>query len=155
MLRPRSAGEHDRFAPKQGLVGTTTARSGLDHSEMPRGKRILSGLDRQSRLHRVGCAVAAQGDVTLILSKDREAFSAFPAFVRRGEVYMLKRIGILVMAAVIGMLGLEVGEKMSIPGVSGLISPAHAVIGRPGTPRSVAGVARRTYRRCATGVYRC
>ena len=28
-------------------------------------------------------------------------------------------------------------------------------VGRPGTPRSVAGVARRTYRRCATGVYRC
>jgi hypothetical protein len=68
---------------------------------------------------------------------------------------MLKRIGILMVAAVIGVLGLEVGEKMSVPGVSGVISPAHAVIGRPGTPRSVAGVARRTYRRCATGVYRC
>jgi hypothetical protein len=67
---------------------------------------------------------------------------------------MLKRIGILIVAAVIGVLGLEVGEK-SVPGVSGVISPAHAVIGRPGTPRSVAGVARRTYRRCATGVYRC
>ena len=57
---------------------------------------------------------------------------------------MLKRIGILMVAAVIGVLGLEVGEKMSVPGVSGVISPAHAVIGRPGTPRSVAGVARRT-----------
>ena len=68
---------------------------------------------------------------------------------------MLKRIGIVMVAAVIGVLGLEVGEKMSVPGVSGVISPAHAVIGRPGTPRSVAGVARRTYRRCATGVYRC
>ena len=68
---------------------------------------------------------------------------------------MLKRIGILMVAAVIGVLGLEVGEKMSVPGVSGVISPAHAVVGRPGTPRSVAGVARRTYRRCATGVYRC
>jgi hypothetical protein len=52
---------------------------------------------------------------------------------------MLKRIGILMVAAVIGVLGLEVGEKMSVPGVSGVISPAHAVIGRPGTPRSVAG----------------
>ena len=68
---------------------------------------------------------------------------------------MLKRIGIVMVAAVIGVLGLEVGDKMSVPGVSGVISPAHAVIGRPGTPRSVAGVARRTYRRCATGVYRC
>ena len=68
---------------------------------------------------------------------------------------MLKRMGILVFAAVVGMLCLEAGEKMSIPGVSGVVSPAHAVVGRPGTPRSVAGVARRTYRRCARGVYRC
>jgi hypothetical protein len=41
---------------------------------------------------------------------------------------MLKRVGILVVAAMIGVLGLRVGEKMSIPGVSGVISPAHAVI---------------------------
>jgi hypothetical protein len=68
---------------------------------------------------------------------------------------MFKRVGILVLAAVIGVLCLEVGEQMSVPGVSGVVSPAHAIIGRPGTPRSVAGVARRTYRRCATGVYRC
>ena len=32
---------------------------------------------------------------------------------------------------------------------------AQAVIGRPATPVSVAGVARRTTRRCVTGVYRC
>jgi hypothetical protein len=68
---------------------------------------------------------------------------------------MLKRTGILVLAAILGVLCLEVGEKMSIPGVSGVVSPAHAIIGRPGTPRSVAGVARRTYRRCARRVYRC
>jgi hypothetical protein len=68
---------------------------------------------------------------------------------------MLKRAGILVLAAVVGVLCLEVGEKMSIPGVAGVVSSAHAIVGRPGTPRSVAGVARRTYRRCATGVYRC
>jgi hypothetical protein len=68
---------------------------------------------------------------------------------------MLKRVGMLVLVAVAGMLCLEAGEKMSIPGVSGVVSPAYAIIGRPGTPRSVAGVARRTYRRCATGVYRC
>jgi hypothetical protein len=59
---------------------------------------------------------------------------------------MLKRMGIVVLAAVVGVLCLEVGEKMSIPGVSGVVSPAHAIIGRPGTPRSVAGVTRRTYR---------
>jgi hypothetical protein len=76
-------------------------------------------------------------------------------FQKRQNFDDAKSDRLLVAAAVIGMLGLEVGEKMSVPGVSGVISPAHAVIGRPGTPRSVAGVARRTYRRCATGVYRC
>ena len=34
-------------------------------------------------------------------------------------------------------------------------STAEAIIGRPATPVSVAGVARRTVRRCAVGVYRC
>jgi hypothetical protein len=68
---------------------------------------------------------------------------------------MIKYMGIVLLAAVIGALCLEAGEKMSIPGVYGVVSPANAVVGRPGTPRSVAGVARRTYRRCATGVYRC
>ena len=32
---------------------------------------------------------------------------------------------------------------------------AFAIIGRPATPYSVAGVARRTTRRCVTGVYNC
>jgi hypothetical protein len=67
----------------------------------------------------------------------------------------MTRIATLLLAAVIGMLCLEAGEKMSIPGVYGVVSPAEAVVGRPGTPRSVAGVARRTHRRCATGVYHC
>jgi hypothetical protein len=72
---------------------------------------------------------------------------------------MIKKIGILVFAAVMGALCLEVGEKMSIPGIYGLVSPAEAVVGRPLTAGSVAGVhrraARRTGRRCATGVYNC
>ena len=68
---------------------------------------------------------------------------------------MIKRMGLLLVAAVIAVFCLEVGERTSIPGVYGVVSPAHAVVGRPGTPRSMAGVARRTYRRCATGVYRC
>jgi hypothetical protein len=34
-------------------------------------------------------------------------------------------------------------------------STAEAIVGRPATPVSVAGVARRTVRRCAVGVYRC
>jgi hypothetical protein len=34
-------------------------------------------------------------------------------------------------------------------------SVAEARFGRPATPGSVAGVARRTVRRCAVGVYNC
>jgi hypothetical protein len=60
---------------------------------------------------------------------------------------MLKRIGFLLLAATIGAFGLELGERFSIPGLYGLISSAEAVVGRPLTPVSVAGVARRTARR--------
>jgi hypothetical protein len=35
------------------------------------------------------------------------------------------------------------------------IAAAEAVVGRPATPGSVAGVARRTTRRCVTGIYDC
>jgi hypothetical protein len=38
---------------------------------------------------------------------------------------------------------------------SSLVSEAQAIIGRPLTPVSYAGVARRTVRRCAAGVYYC
>ena len=38
---------------------------------------------------------------------------------------------------------------------SSLVTEAQAVIGRPLTPLSYAGVARRTVRRCAVGVYYC
>jgi hypothetical protein len=37
----------------------------------------------------------------------------------------------------------------------GVVTPAKARVGRPLTPVSVAGVARRTTRRCAAGVYNC
>jgi len=43
-----------------------------------------------------------------------------------------------------------------VPNQTGqLISQAEAIIGRPLTPMSYAGVARRTVRRCAAGVYYC
>jgi hypothetical protein len=38
---------------------------------------------------------------------------------------------------------------------SGFVTEAQAIIGRPLTPMSYAGVARRTVRRCAVGVYYC
>jgi hypothetical protein len=65
---------------------------------------------------------------------------------------MFKRIRVLLLAAVVGTFCLELGEQFSIPG---FVSSAEARVGRPLTPVSVAGVARRTARRCAAGVYYC
>jgi hypothetical protein len=66
-----------------------------------------------------------------------------------------KKIRLLLLAGVIGVSGLELGDQLSIPGFHGLIVSAEAVVGRPLTPVSAAGVARRTTRRCAAGVYNC
>ena len=66
-----------------------------------------------------------------------------------------KRFGILLVAGVIVICALEFGERASIPGIHSFISTAEAIIGRPLTPVSVAGAARRTVRRCAVGVYHC
>jgi hypothetical protein len=68
---------------------------------------------------------------------------------------MLKQIGSLLLTAIILVLSLELGEKLAIPGVHSFISRANAIVGRPLTPMSYAGVARRTARRCAAGVYYC
>lgn len=67
----------------------------------------------------------------------------------------LKLFGIAVVAGIVGFGGLELGEQLSIPGVHGIVSTAEARVGRPLTPVSVAGVGRRTVRRCAVGVYNC
>ena len=66
-----------------------------------------------------------------------------------------KRFGVVLLAAAIGFFGLELGEQLSVPGIRSFVSSAEAVVGRPLTPVSVAGVARRTSRRCAAGVYNC
>jgi hypothetical protein len=66
---------------------------------------------------------------------------------------MLKRIGVGLLAIIIYAICLEIGERFEIPGVHSFVSTAEAVIGRPLTPVSVAGVARRSARRCAAGVY--
>lgn len=68
---------------------------------------------------------------------------------------LLKRIAILAIAASLAIVGFEIGEQLSIPGAQSLIPEAEARVGRPLTPVSVAGVARRTVRRCAVGVYNC
>ena len=68
---------------------------------------------------------------------------------------MLKRIGIGLLVTIIAALCLELGGCLLALGEFGIISSAEAVVGRPLTPVSVAGVARRTVRRCAVGVYNC
>jgi hypothetical protein len=57
------------------------------------------------------------------------------------------RIRVLVLIGLIVVGGLALGEKNSIPGLASLVSTITAEVGRPLTPVSVAGVARRTSRR--------
>jgi hypothetical protein len=66
-----------------------------------------------------------------------------------------KRFGVVLLTGTIGFFGLALGERLSVPGIRSFVSSAKAVVGRPLTPVSVAGVARRTARRCAAGVYYC
>jgi len=56
---------------------------------------------------------------------------------------------------VIGMGALETGASMLAVGTFAPGLPAEARVGRPLTPVSVAGVSRRTVRRCAADVYDC
>ena len=67
----------------------------------------------------------------------------------------LKRIGAGLLAIIICAICLELGERFGVPGVRSVVSTAEAIVGRPLTPMSYAGVARRTARRCAAGVYYC
>ena len=69
-----------------------------------------------------------------------------------------KRLAIIALAsaAAVGVGDLAKDSSFhSIALVSGFVSSAQAVVGRPLTPVSVAGAARRTTRRCAAGVYNC
>ncbi|TDI60693.1 MAG: hypothetical protein E2O92_04905 [Alphaproteobacteria bacterium] len=66
-----------------------------------------------------------------------------------------KKIGTVIAAYAIVLGVMAMGEMFSVPGASGIVTPAEARVGRPLTPVSVAGVARRTVRRCAVGVYHC
>ena len=66
-----------------------------------------------------------------------------------------KRLAVFFLAGIVGLGGVELGAGLGIPGVTSFVSSAEARVGRPLTPVSVAGVARRTVRRCAVGVYNC
>ena len=58
-----------------------------------------------------------------------------------------KRMGLSVIAGAMVVCVSEIGERLSIPGIHSVIPSAEARVGRPLTPVSVAGVARRNDRR--------
>ena len=69
---------------------------------------------------------------------------------------MSKKIGVLLLAGIILLGGFEFGEwlgghelggPLATPGIYSFVSTAEAVVGRPLTPVSVGGVARRSTRR--------
>jgi hypothetical protein len=68
---------------------------------------------------------------------------------------MSKEVRIALLAAIIVIIGSEAANDLTGTDAFSLIAPAEARVGRPLTPVSVAGVARRTARRCAAGVYYC
>jgi fructose-specific phosphotransferase system IIC component len=68
---------------------------------------------------------------------------------------MLKRVGILFAAWIIIACAIQLAGPLNIAAVSSFVSTVEAKVGRPLTPVSVAGVGRRTARRCAAGVYDC
>jgi len=68
---------------------------------------------------------------------------------------MPRKVRIVLLAALVGFAGSEIAKTLTGTEAFSIFSPAQAVVGRPLTPVSVAGVARRTTRRCAAGVYNC
>jgi len=60
---------------------------------------------------------------------------------------VLKRFGFILLAVIIWLGGIELGERLTIPGEHSFVSTAEGIVGRPLTPVSVGGVARRTARR--------
>jgi hypothetical protein len=66
-----------------------------------------------------------------------------------------KIFGIVLAIGILMAFGSEIGERFAIPEAQHLVPTAEARVGRPLTPVSVAGVARRSVRRCAVGVYHC
>jgi hypothetical protein len=62
---------------------------------------------------------------------------------------------LLAAAGMIALWAIDIVGRDSALGTQSFISKAQAEVGRPLTPVSVAGAARRTVRRCAAGVYDC
>jgi hypothetical protein len=53
----------------------------------------------------------------------------------------------LLLLVIVTVGAIVLGDRISIPGLAGLATRVKAEVGRPSTPVSVAGVARRTARR--------
>lgn len=68
---------------------------------------------------------------------------------------MLRQAGLLLLMLALGAGGVETGASLISAGTLGFGNVAEARVGRPATPVSVAGVSRRTVRRCAADVYDC
>jgi hypothetical protein len=68
---------------------------------------------------------------------------------------ILKRFGPGLLALLALVTALEVARQAGLRHAPSFVTSAAAVVGRPLTPVSYAGVARRTARRCAAGVYYC
>lgn len=66
----------------------------------------------------------------------------------------IKIFGFIILALALFTETIEIGPSTDPIKIS-LVSKAEAVVGRPLTPVSYAGVARRTARRCRSGVYNC
>ena len=69
-----------------------------------------------------------------------------------------RKLEIALLTGIVSSFLLEAGTELPIPGIS-FVTSAEARVGRPLTPVSVAGAARRTsrrtVRRCVAGVYVC
>ena len=101
-------------------------------------------------------AFKAPADAKKVELKDIADIDELPdPGARRNKMSASKKLGIFLLAGIVGLCGLELGQQLSIPGVHSFVSSAEAIVGRPLTPVSYAGVARRTVRRCAVGVYYC
>jgi hypothetical protein len=61
----------------------------------------------------------------------------------------MKRIAIIWLAPIVAMCVIDLGSEYAVPGFHVVVTDAEARVGRPLTPVSVAGVARRTSRRVA------
>lgn len=67
----------------------------------------------------------------------------------------IRILGVVLIAGLMMTFRSEIGGLLSIIERVALVPAAEARVGRPLTPVSVAGVTRRTVRRCAVGVYHC